>query len=237
MMILRRRWEYWVCATALHKLGIILIPATLQLTKKDIVFRGNAAGVKAVVCVNDDFVVEQMEQAFPEIDSLQYKILVGDKRDGWLDYHESIDAFPDTLERPTGKQATRWDDIMLVYFTSGTTGMPKLVQHNFAYPLGHIVTAKYWQHVEENKLHMSVSDSGWAKFAWGKIYGQWLCGATIFCYDMVGRFQPKHLLAKVEKYQVTTFVCRPRCIDLCCKRFLRSLIYPVCTIVQQRANR
>ena len=209
MMILRRRWEYWVCATALHKLGVILIPATLQLTKKDIVFRGNAAEVKAVICVDDDFVVEQMELSAPEIESLQNKILVGNKREGWLDFHENIDRFEPVLARPTGADATKWDDIMLVYFTSGTTGMPKLVQHNFAYPLGHIVTAKYWQHVEENKLHMSVSDSGWAKFGWGKIYGQWICGATIFCYDMIGRFNPKNLLSKVEKYGVTTFCVPP----------------------------
>ncbi|MBR6314295.1 MAG: AMP-binding protein, partial [Clostridia bacterium] len=209
MMILRRRWEYWVCATALHKLGVILIPATLQLTKKDIVFRGNAAKVKAVVCVDDDFVVSQMEAAFPEIPSLENKILVGEKRDGWLDLHEEMDKQSDVLPRPTGEDATKWDDVMLVYFTSGTTGMPKLVQHNFAHPLGHIVTAKYWQHVEENKLHMSVSDSGWAKFGWGKIYGQWICGATIFCYDMIGRFNPKNLLSKVEKYQVTTFCVPP----------------------------
>ena len=164
MMILRRRWEYWICATALHKLGVILIPATLQLTKKDIVYRGNAAEVKAVICVDDDFVVGQMEASAPEIPSLKHKILVRDGRDtdrpGWLDLHAEMDKYADTFPRPTGADATKTTDVMLVYFTSGTTGMPKLVQHNFAYPLGHIVTAKYWQHVEENHLHMSVSDSG-----------------------------------------------------------------------------
>ncbi len=213
MMILRRRWEYWICATALHKLGVILIPATLQLTKKDIVYRGNAAEVKAVICVDDDFVVGQMEASAPEIPSLKHKILVRDGRDtdrpGWLDLHAEMDKYADTFPRPIGADATKTTDVMLVYFTSGTTGMPKLVQHNFAYPLGHIVTAKYWQHVEENHLHMSVSDSGWAKFGWGKIYGQWICGATVFCYDMVGRFNPANLLRKVEKYRVTTFCVPP----------------------------
>ena len=209
MMILRRRWEYWVCATALHKLGVILIPATLQLTKKDIVYRGNAAQIKAIVCVDDDFVVSQVEAAADEIESLKTKILVGKRREGWLDLHEEMDKFPDEFARPTGDAATKSSDVMLVYFTSGTTGMPKLVQHSFSHPLGHIVTAKYWQHVEENKLHMSVSDSGWAKFGWGKIYGQWICGATIFCYDMIGRFDPKKLLSKVEKYRVTTFCVPP----------------------------
>lgn len=211
MMILRRRWEYWICATALHKLGAILIPATLQLTKKDIVYRGNAAGVKAVICVDDAFVIGQMDAAAPEIPSLKHRILVSENQnhEGWLDLHAEMEKYPEAFPRPTADAATRWNDIMLVYFTSGTTGMPKLVQHNFAYPLGHIVTAKYWQHVEENRLHMSVSDSGWAKFGWGKIYGQWICGATIFCYDMVGRFNPKNLLSKVEKYRVTTFCVPP----------------------------
>ncbi len=208
MMILRRRWEYWVCATALHKLGVILIPATLQLTKKDIVYRGNAAEVKAVVCVDDPFVISQMELAAPEIPSLKNKIMVGAPREGWLDLHKNMDRFPDSFERPTDDQATKWNDIMLVYFTSGTTGMPKLVQHNFAHPLGHIVTAKYWQHVEENRLHMSVSDSGWAKFGWGKIYGQWICGATVFCYDMK-KFVPTKLLQKMQDYKLTTFCAPP----------------------------
>ena len=209
MLILRRRWEYWVCATALHKIGAVLIPGTLQLTKKDIVYRGNAAKVCAVVCVNDPFVISQVEAAQPDIPSLQNKILVVEKREGWLDLNEEIAKFPETFPRPTGDQATRWDDIMLVYFTSGTTGMPKMVQHNFSYPLGHIVTAKYWQQVEENKLHMSVSDSGWAKFGWGKIYGQWVCGAAIFCYDMEAKFNPRHLLEHLEKYKVTTFCAPP----------------------------
>lgn len=209
MMIMRRRWEYWVCATALHKLGVILIPATLQLTTKDIVYRGNAAEVKAVICVDDAFVISQIQAAAPQIPSLKNMILVGNKKEGWLDFGSDIEKFSDAFARPTGEDGTKWNDTMLVYFTSGTTGMPKLVQHNFAHPLGHIVTAKYWQHVEENKLHMSVSDSGWAKFGWGKIYGQWICGASVFCYDMIGKFDPKKLLSKVQKYGVTTFCVPP----------------------------
>lgn len=208
MMILRRRWEYWICAVALHKIGATLIPGTLQLTTKDIVYRGNAAGVKAIICVNDDFVMNQVNAAFPQIDTLQYKIMVAEKREGWAYLEEEIAKFPDTFERPTGEAATRWDDIMLVYFTSGTTGMPKMVRHNFAHPLGHIITAKYWQQVQENKLHMSVSDSGWAKFGWGKIYGQWICGAVIFCYDM-DKFIPLKLLEKISKYRITTFCAPP----------------------------
>ncbi len=208
LLILRRRWEYWVCATALHKIGAILIPGTLQLTKKDIVFRGNAAGVHTMVCVNDDFVISQVEAAAPEIPSLQNKVLVLDKREGWLTFNDEIEKHSEEFPRPTGELANKVNDIMLVYFTSGTTGMPKMVQHNFSYPLGHIVTAKYWQQVEENCLHMSVSDSGWAKFGWGKIYGQWICGAVIFAYDM-DKFVPKKLLEVITKYRVTTFCAPP----------------------------
>ncbi len=208
MLILRRRWEYWVCATALHKLGAILIPGSLQLTKKDIVYRGNSASVQTIVCVNDPFVIEQIETAEGDVPSLQNKVMVVDHREGWLTLNDELERFSDVFERPIDDQATRWDDIMLVYFTSGTTGMPKMVQHNFAYPLGHIITAKYWQRVEENRLHMSVSDSGWAKFGWGKIYGQWICGAVVFAYDM-DKFVPLHLLEKITKYKVTTFCAPP----------------------------
>ena len=208
MLVLRRRWEYWVCATALHKLGAILIPGSLQLTKKDIIYRGNSAKICMVICVDDDFVISQVEAAEGEIDSLASKIIVAGERDGWQNLNNEIEKFSDEFPRPTGSEATSWEDIMLVYFTSGTTGMPKMVQHNFSYPLGHIVTAKYWQQVEEDKLHMSVSDSGWAKFGWGKIYGQWLCGAVIFAYDM-DAFVPEKLLEMIVKYQVTTFCAPP----------------------------
>lgn len=208
MMILRRRWEYWICATALHKVGAVLIPGSLQLTKKDIVYRGNSAEVKAIICVNDDFVINQVEASEKESPTLENKIVVGEPRDGWRFFEDEIEPFSDKFARPTGDQATNWNDIMLVYFTSGTTGMPKMVQHNFAHPLGHIVTAKYWQMVQENKLHMSVSDSGWAKFGWGKIYGQWICGAIVFAYDM-DKFIPAKLLEVISKYKITTFCAPP----------------------------
>ena len=208
LLVLRRRWEYWVCATALHKLGAILIPGSLQLTKKDLVYRSNAARIKAIVCINDSFVIEQVEAAQAETETLQYKLLINEDREGWLNFNECIESMSEELEKPTGDERTRWDDTFLVFFTSGTTGMPKMVQHNCAYPLGHIVTAKYWQQVQENKLHMSVSDSGWAKFSWGKIYGQWLCGAAIFAYDM-DKFVPLNLLKMITKYQVTTFCAPP----------------------------
>ena len=209
MLILRRRWEYWVCAVALIKLGVIVIPGTLQLTKKDIAYRANAADVKMFVCVDDEYVMQQMELAMPEMPGVKYRAVVDDvEREGWINFNKEFMQFPDTLERPTGDQATKGTDIMQIYFTSGTTGMPKMVTHNYHHPLGHIVTAKYWQQVQEGKLHMSVSDSGWAKFGWGKIYGQWICGATIFAYDM-DRFHANNLLAMIEKYKLTTFCAPP----------------------------
>ena len=208
MMILRRRWEYWICAVALAKLGAIIIPSTLQLTKKDIVYRGNAAHVKAFVCINDDFVIGQVENSVSDIPSVQHKIVVGEPREGWTFFEEEIEKQSDVFTRPTDDQATSWNDIMIVYFTSGTTGMPKMIQHNFAHPLGHIITAKYWQQVQENKLHMSVTDSGWAKFGWGKIYGQWICGAVVFAYDM-DKFVPKNLLQHMADYKITTFCAPP----------------------------
>ncbi len=208
LLILRRRWEYWVCATALHKLGAVLIPATLQLTSKDITYRANAAGISMIVCVNDDFVISQVDAAKASCPTIKHFATVGEQRDGWLYFNEEIEKHPNTFTRPIGEDATKNDDLMLVYFTSGTTGMPKMVMHDFTHPLGHIVTARYWQRVQENTLHMSVSDSGWAKFGWGKIYGQWICGAAIFAYDM-DKFVPQKLLEKICHYKITTFCAPP----------------------------
>ena len=208
MLILRRRWEYWITAVGLMKLGVIIVPGTLQLTKKDIAYRANAAYIKAFVCVNDPYVMEQMELAKPEAPCIREIFVTETDKEGWTNLDTEIMKYPDTFTRPVGEEATKNTDIMQIYFTSGTTGMPKMVCHNYNHPLGHIVTAKYWQQVQENKLHMSVSDSGWAKFGWGKIYGQWICGATIFAYDM-DRFHANNLLAMIEKYKLTTFCAPP----------------------------
>lgn len=207
MLILRRRWEYWITATALHKLGAVLIPASLQLTAKDIRYRVNSASVKLICAVDDPFVVEQVELAEPDCPTLTGKMLVAGERDGWLRWSD-CENFSDKFDRPTGDDATRATDTMLIYFTSGTTGMPKMALHDYTYPLGHIVTAKYWQRVREGCLHMSISDSGWAKFGWGKIYGQWICGAVIFCYDM-DKFIASKVLEKISHYRVTTFCAPP----------------------------
>lgn len=208
MCILRRRWEYWVTAVALCKIGATIIPATLQLTKKDIVYRAQSAHVKAMVCVDDDYVCGEVERALPESPSIESIIVAGGTREGWTSYESLLEKGSEGWVRPAGDKATKNSDIMLIYFTSGTTGMAKAVCHSFVHPLGHIITAKYWQQVQEDRLHMSVSDSGWAKFGWGKIYGQWICGATVFAYDM-DKFVPAKLLQKIQDYKLTTFCAPP----------------------------
>ena len=149
-----------------------------------------------------------MELARPEAPCIENIFVADADREGWINFDTEFVKYSDKFERPTGENATKGTDIMQIYFTSGTTGMPKMVCHNYFHPLGHIVTAHYWQRVQENKLHMSVSDSGWAKFGWGKIYGQWICGATVFAYDM-GKFHANNLLAMIEKYKLTTFCAPP----------------------------
>ena len=221
MLVLRRRWEYWVAAMALCKLGAIFVPSTLQLTAKDIVYRCGQAQVRPIVCVTDNFVVEQVEKALPDCPSVDNVVTVGEKKDDFLCFNEEIEKHPTFFERPAETQATKATDTMFLYFTSGTTGMPKMVRHIYSHPLGQIVTAKYWQCVQDGKLHMSVSDSGWAKFGWGKIYGQWLAGAVIFAYDM-DKFEAPKLLEKLEKYRVTTFCAPPTMLRFMLLEDMRS---------------
>jgi len=210
MCVLRQRFEYWITTIALCKLGAVIIPATMQLTSKDIIYRANAAKIKAIVCFSDNegFITRQVEQAMPECPTIKIRILTPEKRDGWLPFSDAIDEYPDIFLRPTGDERILTTDPMLIYFTSGTTGMPKMVLHDFSHPLGHIVTAKYWQQVREDKLHNSMSDSGWAKFGWGKIYGQFICGAPVFAYDM-DKFVPKNVMERLEKYRIATFCAPP----------------------------
>ena len=209
MLILKRRYEFWFSLLGLHKIGAICIPATHLLTEKDIVYRCNAADIKMIVSVKDDLVINHIEQSIPKTPSLKIKALVGDEtQEGWLDFNSELEKASDVFVKPTGNDAITNSDIMLLYFTSGTTGMPKMVQHNFTYPLGHILTAKYWQNVLDGGLHLTVADTGWAKAMWGKIYGQWIAGSAVFVYDY-DKFVPKELLNVIVKHKVTSFCAPP----------------------------
>jgi acetyl-CoA synthetase len=208
MLVLKRRYEYWYCTLALNKIGAITIPATHLLSTKDIVYRNNAADIKMIVCVPEADVVRHVEEALDKSPTLKHKAVIGESRDGWLNLTEGIEKSSDVFVRPSVEEEAKNDDIMLLYFTSGTTGMPKMVNHNFIYPLGHILTAKYWQNVPDNGLHFTVADTGWAKSAWGKIYGQWIAGSAVMTYDY-DKFIPKNLIKVIEKYKVTTFCAPP----------------------------
>jgi acetyl-CoA synthetase len=207
LLILKRRYEYWLTAVALHKIGAIVIPGSVQLTAKDLVYRNNAARIKMIISVNEPYAIAQVEASRPDSPSLTACGLAGAEREGWFNFSNYL-AYPDVFDRPKGKEAVYARDMMLTYFTSGTTGMPKMAAHDNTYPLGHITTAKYWQRVQNNGLHLTVSDSGWAKFGWGKIYGQWIAGSAVMAYDM-DKFIPSKLLNIVEKYKVTTFCAPP----------------------------
>ncbi len=208
MLILKRRYEFWFCTLALNKIGAITIPATHLLSTKDIIYRNNAADIKMIVCVPEAEVIHHVEEAESKSQSFKVKAVVGENREGWLNLSEGIERSSENFSRPVGNLSTKNDDIMLLYFTSGTTGMPKMVNHNFIYPLGHILTAKYWQNVIDNGLHFTVADTGWAKSAWGKIYGQWLSGSAVMTFDF-DKFIPKNLMDVIVKYKVTTFCAPP----------------------------
>ena len=209
MLILRRRYEYWFALVGLARIGAIAIPATNLLMKKDIVYRVKAASVKMILCINEPSIRKAVEEAEAEVATPPIKALApGGGENGWLDFDALRAAASDTVDPAYEFRAATRDDIMLLYFTSGTTGQPKMVAHNFYYPLGHIVTAKFWQCVVEGGLHLTVAETGWGKAAWGKIYGQWMCGTAVMVYDM-DRFHAKNLLEVMQKYGVTTFCAPP----------------------------
>ncbi len=204
MLVLKRHYQYWFAILALHKLGAVTIPATHLLTKKDFVYRFNVADVKGIVCTADGEVSEHVEAALPECPSLKVMLLARGKKDGWLNFDDEVEAASDQFERVQTKSS----DTMLGYFTSGTTGYPKLVTHNYSYSVAHILTAKHWQNIKPDGLHLTVSDTGWGKAAWGKLYGQWFMEAAIFVCDFT-KFTPAELLPLFSKYHITTFCAPP----------------------------
>lgn len=206
MLILKRRYEFWFSIVALHKIGAVVIPATHLLTKKDIVYRNNAADIKAIVAVGDDIILPHITDAMPESPSVKSLISVGPKvPEGWVDFHKGIESAAPFV-KPACPNTN--DDIMLMYFTSGTTGNPKMVAHYFTYPLGHIVTARYWHNLRQDSLHLTVADTGWGKAVWGKLYGQWIVGATVFVYDHE-KFTPADMLKMIEEHKITSFCAPP----------------------------
>jgi acetyl-CoA synthetase len=209
MLTLKSRYEFWLCILALHKLGAITIPATHMLKTKDIIYRLEKAEIKMVVCIREDGVPQYFDEADEQMNEINLiKAVVGDEnREGWLNFREEIKKASPDFQKPSEDQKTSNQDIMLVYFSSGTTGLPKMVEHDFTYPFGHIITA-YWQNVLDDGLHYTVADTGWAKAMWGQIYGQWFMGSAVFVYDY-DRFDSANMLEKSSKYGVTTFCAPP----------------------------
>ncbi len=205
MAVLKRRYEFWFSIIALHKIGAVIVPATHLLTKKDIVYRNNLADIKAIIAVAEEPIVSHINDAMPESPSIKLRIAVGDATpEGWHNFNaERVNA--PAFVRPAEPNLST--DPMLYSFTSGTSGNAKLVTHNFAYPLAHIVTAKYWHNLHENSLHLTIADTGWLKAVWGKLYGQWIVGAAVFVYDHE-KFTPVDMLEIIQKYKLTS-LCAP----------------------------
>lgn len=214
LLVLKRHYQFWFAILALHKLGAIAIPATNQLVAHDFEYRFNAADVSAVLCTADGDVANQVDLAEPLCPTLQTKLLVGGKRNGWHCFDEEYPLFSThyyrTPDSPCGQ------DLMLMFFTSGTTGYPKIAAHNYKYALGHYITAKYWHGVSENGLHFTISDTGWGKALWGKLYGQWLAESAVFTYDF-DRFSAADILPMFAKYHITTFCAPPTMLRMLIK--------------------
>ena len=214
MLVLKRHYQFWFSILALHKLGAIVIPATNQLLAHDFEYRFNAADISAVICTADGDVARQIELAEATSPTLRTKILVGGEREGWKNFNEEYPLFSTHFYRTEETACGR--DLMLMFFTSGTTGYPKIAAHTYQYPLGHYVTAKYWHGVSPDGLHFTISDTGWGKALWGKLYGQWLCEGAVFTYDF-DRFDASDILPMFAKYGITTFCAPPTMLRMMIK--------------------
>ena len=206
MLVLKRHWEFWPAILGLHKLGAIAIPATNQLQAHDFEYRFQSAGVSAILCTCDGDTAHQVDLAAASCPELKVKIAVGGSREGWHDYDGESVLFTRKYDRP--EDAPCGDDTMLMFFTSGTTGYPKIAAHSYKYPLGHYITARWWHGVDRDGLHFTISDTGWGKALWGKLYGQWLCEGGVFTYDF-DRFDAADILPLFAKYHITTFCAPP----------------------------
>jgi acetyl-CoA synthetase len=206
MLILKRRYEFWLSMLALHKIGAVAVPATHMLTTHDIVYRNNRADVKAIICVGEDYVMTQVEGSLKDSPTLKTLISIGpETRDGFHDWHKEWTDAPQFV-RPEHVNSN--DDTMLMYFTSGTSGEPKMVAHDYLYALGHITTGAFWHNLAEDSIHLTVADTGWGKAAWGKLYGQWFAGAVVFVFEHQ-KFTAEKIMRKIEEYRITSFCAPP----------------------------
>ncbi len=219
MLVLKRHYQFWFAILGLHKLGAIAIPATNLLQEHDFTYRFNAAGVSAILCTADGDTAHQVELAEKDSPTLKTKILVGGSREGWHDFDEEYAMFRSSF--PRTEDSACGSDLMLMFFTSGTTGYPKIAAHNYKYALGHFLTANYWHCVDPEGLHLTISDTGWAKAMWGKLYGQWLCEAATFVYDF-DKFDAADILPLFKKYGITTFCAPPTMYRMMIKEDLRK---------------
>lgn len=217
MLVLKRHYQFWFAILGLHKLGAIAIPATNQLQSHDFEYRFESAGVNAILCTADDDVAHQVELAEEKVGKIQNKILVGGEREGWHYFDEEYQLFSTHFRRRNDSPCG--NDPMLMFFTSGTTGYPKIAMHNYKYALGHYITAKYWHGVEHNSLHFTIAETGWAKAMWGKLYGQWLCEGAVFVYDF-DRFDAADIMPLFEKYGITSFCAPPTILRMMIKQDL-----------------
>lgn len=236
MAILKRRYEFWFTIIALHKIGATIIPATHLLTKKDLVYRNNAADIKAIIAVGEEPIISHISDSISESPTVKSLISVGELvPEGWLDFHKGIE---NTAPFVPMHGVNKNEDPLIISFTSGTTGNPKMVLLDHLYPLAHIITAKYWHNLNEDSLHLTIADTGWLKAVWGKLYGQWIVGACVFVYDH-DKFAPADMLAMIEKYKITS-LCAPPTIfrflirEDISKYDLSSLQY--CTIAGEALN-
>mgnify|MGYP004514656531 FL=1 len=217
MLVLKRRYQFWFAMLGLNKLGAIAIPATSQLQAHDFEYRFHAAGIETVICTDDDDTANQIDLACQTCDEVKRKLIVGQPREGWHNFDDEYSRFSSHYERT--EDAPCGDDLLLMFFTSGTSGYPKIAAHNHKYPLGHFHTAKYWHCCDPDGLHFTISDTGWAKAMWGKLYGQWLCEAATFVYDF-DRFDAADILPMFAKYHITTFCAPPTMLRMMIKQDL-----------------
>ena len=215
MLILKRHYQFWFAMLGLNKLGAIAIPAPNQLQAHDLEYRLKSAGICTVICTADDDVAHQVDIASEGYDGLKNKLIVNGEREGWRSFDDEYTLYSTHYNRT--EDSPCGDDLMLMYFTSGTSGYPKIAAHNYRYPLGHFHTAKYWHNVDPEGLHYTISDTGWAKAMWGKLYGQWLCEAATFVYDF-DRFDAADILPMFAKYKITTFCAPPTMLRMMVKQ-------------------